>query len=65
MTINEVKLKLLSKTVDLLSTNDIESATACVGMYSTLCHADTQDKMTEATIHGGADPFRGLSDDEA
>ena len=50
MTINTVKIDLLTKVAESLKYNDLADAERCIAMYSTLCHADTQDKMTDAAI---------------
>lgn len=66
MTMYAVKADLLAKVQEALRSNNLDVADRCVAMYSTICHADTQDKMTDATIseYGQYDPFKGLGDDD-
>lgn len=67
MTIYAVKADLLAKVQEALRSNNLDVADRCVAMYSTICHADTQDKMTDAAVseYGNiGDPFKGLGDDD-
>ena len=56
MTLENVKALLLEKIAKEIESAD-STADYFAGVYSTLCHADTQDKMMAAAIHGDVNPF--------
>lgn len=65
MTLENVKERLLTKIAAELEKESFEgSAHYYATVYSTLCHADTQNRMTDAAIHGGIpNLFGGELDD--
>lgn len=62
MNIQLLKDKLLEKIAAALESDHIETVDRLTAIYNTLCHADTQSKMTEAAIHGDVNPFGGLEE---
>ncbi len=64
MTLENLKERLLNKIATEIEKESFEGgAHYFAQVYSTLCHADTQDKMTDAAIHGGLpNPFGGIDD---